>query len=925
MYSGPFKWWVQSVMPLVFDDSLSYYEVLAKLTKYIEGLKGDVEQIEKILGTIEGIEDVTQFTEFLENIQTEIGNLSNLSTNSKTNLVSAINEVALKADIAYPKPVSGIPESDLSQAVQDKLNRTGEATKYIINNKELKAAPNNNSPADLGLGTYSVPSGGIPWDTLSQDVRDRIENGSSGEGGTKDYNELNNKPQINGHTLNAGDNTLENLGLGTYSKPSGGIPESDLSAGIQEKLNTSGGIADSQVGFTASRDYEAGELLYINGVLYRTKVKILSGTTMIPGNNIETTDISAELESINSKIEAMASGEGLDSWSLDTNIRITSFNEMQNFFEYFNVVGGENYLFIVTPISVTGGYAIRVRKRDGTIIHTTQVNYTNAQNQQRFTITPADTSECYCDIGVYDYPAGATSVTVNIDIKLEYTQSQGISELWSKVNEATQIEPRVGALETLTSDQQQEIDKLNGAMNNVVNSFTTIKPYLYKRNVYINAAGIETSLSGYDLYLIPLSVGDIVQFKWLTDTPFYGSLNYLHVFSVLNSNTITNATQGTSQSDHYVPRPGENIKEAIFYGCDTIQGAFVSVKSGEESKIEVYINSVYPIINNEGDTYVKMLSKSNCINGIAYIRSTNAFYTLATDGYYAVWAKLKAGDKISIEGNLSGVHNSGVFRDVDGDYSVISNTPSIFTAEKDGLFCGYLANEQTRAYVYYPNNSIKIEAKNVVGLKGQSFQGLDGVAFGTSLTYRAQTTGGYLQYLPNLSGITFDNQGIGSATIMSGILNAVKNYDGYANKRVALLEGFVNDWYGHNPIGTYKDTDETTACGCVRSAITYMLSQNQNLTIFLVLDPYGRNYNNVDCSSTAVNASGLTQFEYYEEIAKVGESLGIPVIKEYAESQISENTPQYLIDNIHPNPLGAMQSANFIWSKMQNYSPNAVN
>ena len=54
MYKGPFNWFVQSVLPVVFDNSLSYYEVLAKLTKYIENLTSDVAEIEKILDTIEG-------------------------------------------------------------------------------------------------------------------------------------------------------------------------------------------------------------------------------------------------------------------------------------------------------------------------------------------------------------------------------------------------------------------------------------------------------------------------------------------------------------------------------------------------------------------------------------------------------------------------------------------------------------------------------------------------------------------------------------------------------------------------------------------------------------------------------------------------------------------------------------------------------
>jgi len=458
MYKGPFKWWVQSVMPTVFDDSLSYYEVLAKLTKYIEGLTGDVKEIEKVLETIEGIEDITEFTKFLETIQAEIGNLNNLQTVNKSDLVSAINEIALKANNAYIKPSGGIPESDLSQNVQDKLNRTGDITKYIINNRELKAAPSNNSPADLGLGTYSVPAGGIPWDTLSQDVQDRINAGGGGTGGTTDYTDLNNKPQINGHTLNAGNNTAENLGIGTYSKPSGGIPESDLSTEVQEKLNTSGGIAGSETSFVATRDYEAGELIYINGVLYKTKYKILNGTNLIPGNNIEVTDISAEIERINNEIDALQSGSGPDSWTLSTNIQNPISTLPKRFFEYFNCIGNESYLFIITPIQplTNGSYYVYIRKKDGSEAHRVRYDAEYNEGQHRFTFVPTDTGEYYCEfVSQSDYNNG------NYRIEIEYTESQGISELWAQVNQSSQLEPRVSALETLVGEQQAQLEELN--------------------------------------------------------------------------------------------------------------------------------------------------------------------------------------------------------------------------------------------------------------------------------------------------------------------------------------------------------------------------------------------------------------------------------------------------------------------------------
>ena len=85
-----FHWWVHSVLPLVFDNSLSYYEVLAKLTNYVDGLTGDVKKITDVLGTIEGIEDVTQFTEYLNSINDKIGDLTGLDTESKNTSGAAV-------------------------------------------------------------------------------------------------------------------------------------------------------------------------------------------------------------------------------------------------------------------------------------------------------------------------------------------------------------------------------------------------------------------------------------------------------------------------------------------------------------------------------------------------------------------------------------------------------------------------------------------------------------------------------------------------------------------------------------------------------------------------------------------------------------------------------------------------------------------
>lgn len=199
-----------------------------------------------------------------------------------------------------------------------------------------------------------------------------------------------------------------------------------------------------------------------------------------------------------------------------------------------------------------------------------------------------------------------------------------------------------------------------------------------------------------------------------------------------------------------------------------------------------------------------------------------------------------------------------------------------------------------------------------------------GVAFGTSLTERGKPgfSGGYTRYLQAIGNMGIENQGNSSGTILADgthpdILNTIKTYGNYADKDFVLIEGFTNDWYYNGAsLGNYLDDTETTVCGCVRSALTHIMGNAPNATVIFILDNYGRNFDGVDGSSTAVR-NGLTQYQFYETLSKVAESLSVPVIKLYAISGVNEYTPDYLLDNIHPTLKGAEQVANSIWSVMK--------
>lgn len=82
----------------------------------------------------------------------------------------------------------------------------------------------------------------------------------SGGSGTSDYDDLTDKPSINGTTL-SGNKTAAQLGLGTYSKPASGIPQTDLASAVQSKLDNTVVVSDTQPTATENKlwvDTDAG-------------------------------------------------------------------------------------------------------------------------------------------------------------------------------------------------------------------------------------------------------------------------------------------------------------------------------------------------------------------------------------------------------------------------------------------------------------------------------------------------------------------------------------------------------------------------------------------------------------------------------------------------------------------------------------------
>lgn len=184
--------------------------------------------------------------------------------------------------------------------------------KPSINGVELVG---NKTGEDLDLGSAVFPSGGSIGDVLTIGPDTEIA-WLPPSTGTIDYNELINKPAINGITLDSNQSAAD-LGLGTYSLPSGGIPASDLSAAVQaslsaadsaytlpsngipisdlsESVQASLSLADSALQSSVLEDYRSAEA---QNIIDSALQSAIDSKYELPSDGIPASDLAAAIQS----------------------------------------------------------------------------------------------------------------------------------------------------------------------------------------------------------------------------------------------------------------------------------------------------------------------------------------------------------------------------------------------------------------------------------------------------------------------------------------------------------------------------------------------------------------------------------------------------------------------------------------------------
>lgn len=121
---NPFRFWCQKVLPLAYDDALSYYEVLCKLSEYlnemlsnVEGLKDDVDNLRKAFEALQ--EWVNNYFENLDikgDIKETIIEMVNDGTLTEILKPYIDQEILNRWNAEYKKYVDQQDASILSQA-----------------------------------------------------------------------------------------------------------------------------------------------------------------------------------------------------------------------------------------------------------------------------------------------------------------------------------------------------------------------------------------------------------------------------------------------------------------------------------------------------------------------------------------------------------------------------------------------------------------------------------------------------------------------------------------------------------------------------------------------------------------------------------------------------------------------------------------
>lgn len=221
---------------------------------------------------------------------------------------------------------------------------------------------------------------------------------------------------------------------------------------------------------------------------------------------------------------------------------------------------------------------------------------------------------------------------------------------------------------------------------------------------------------------------------------------------------------------------------------------------------------------------------------------------------------------------------------------------------------------------YYKEPSGRTVDNTVMSLYDEQEKYYDNVnwcTLGDSLTDKAtlgENVKNYTNYISDKLNLNLTNVGLGGTGYATGgnkngeFFNQVNNIP--SNTNLVTLFGSFNDLYVNKSIGTIKDNDTNTICGCINKTFDNIINKVPNAIIGVILPtPWQNFYGDNNFSSTTYN----NPIPYLKALKDICEYRSIPYLDLYRKSNLRPweelfRQNYYLnADGVHPNTYGHLR------------------
>ena len=312
-----FRFWCQKVLPLVYDDAISYYEVLCKVVDYlntvIDNINIDADNIDELSDDFLELQTyVNNFFDDIDQLVTYTQRAETAATAASASAVTAASQAASSASSAQSAATSASNAASSTitsleaQAAAVSAKNAAESAATAAGTSETNAG----NSATAAAGSATAAAGSASDAASSATAAAGSATSAQGYADSADhYKDGANTAALKAEGLAAGkqnnvdvssDSPYYHNNAKYYSEIASSVVEGADGAKAQAM------IAGEEVSTTLTADYTVGSYIRVQGVLYKTTKDLQSGDTLTIGTNCEIAVIGDDLQKVHNDVDEKA-------------------------------------------------------------------------------------------------------------------------------------------------------------------------------------------------------------------------------------------------------------------------------------------------------------------------------------------------------------------------------------------------------------------------------------------------------------------------------------------------------------------------------------------------------------------------------------------------------------------------------------------